>query len=119
MTDAIPYQAIWAAAALWPVSLLAAVIAYRALGHTLTERCVITRSGLLNRVTTVLQRPAVSTVVIRESPLQRRLKLRTVSTTTAAGDGGYDTSDLDRQRSLEFAVQATPGLLEPFLVRDH
>ena len=38
-------------------------------------------------------------------------------TTTAAGDGGYDTSDLDRQRSLEFAVQATPGLLEPFLVR--
>lgn len=118
VTDVIPYQAIWAAGALWPVSLLAAVIAYRALGHTLTQRYVITRSGLLNRATTVLQRSAVSTLVITESPLQRRLKLRTVSTMTAAGYGGYDTPDLDRQRSLEFAVQAAPGLLEPFLVRD-
>ena len=115
VTGVIPYQVIWAAAALWPVCLLAAVIAYRALGHRITESYVITRSGLLNRATAVLQRSAVSTIVIRESLLQRRLKLRTVSAMTAAGDGGYDTPDLDRQRSLEFALQAAPGLLDPFL----
>lgn len=109
----LSYQWIWAAAVLWPVNLLAAVIAYRALGHTITDRYVITRSGLLNRATTVLERSAVSTIVIQESLLQRRLNLRSVSTMTAAGYGGYDTPDLDRQHSLEFAVQAAPGLLDP------
>lgn len=118
VTGVLAYEAVWAAAAFWPVSLLAALIAYRALGHTITDRYVITRSGLLNRATTVLQRSAVSTIVIRESLLQRRLRLRTVSTMTAAGYGGYDTPDLERQRSLDFAVQAAPGLLDPFLVPD-
>lgn len=118
VTGVVPYQAIWGAAALWPVTLLAAVVAYRALGHTITDRYVITRSGLLNRATTVLQRSAVSTIVIRESLLQRRLKLRTVSTMTAAGYGGYDTADIEWAHSLEFAVQAAPGLLGPFLVSD-
>ncbi|WP_120002834.1 PH domain-containing protein [Nesterenkonia muleiensis] len=118
LIDVVPYTTIWAAAAFWPMSLLAAVIAYRALGHTLTDRYVITRSGLLNRATTVLQRSAVSTIVISESLLQRRLNLRTVSTMTAAGGGGYDTPDIDRQQSVEFAVQAAPGLLDPFLVPD-
>lgn len=118
VADVISYQWIWAAAVLWPVNLLAAVIAYRALGHTITDRYVITRSGLLNRATTVLQRSAVSTIVVRESLLQRRLNLRSVSTMTAAGYGGYDTPDLERQHSLEFAVQAAPGLLDPFLVRE-
>lgn len=118
VTDVLAAPWIWAAVALWPVGLVAALLAYRALGHAITDRYVITRSGLLNRATTVLQRSAVSTIVIRESPLQRRLKLRTVSTMTAAGYGGYDTPDLERQHSLEFAVHAAPGLLDPFVVRD-
>lgn len=118
VTDVLATPWMWATAALWPASMMAALIAYRALGHTITERYVITRSGLLNRATTVLQRSAVSTIVIRESPLQRRLKLRTVSAMTAAGYGGYDTPDLERQHSLEFAVRAAPGLLDPFVVRE-
>lgn len=118
-TGVIPLHSLWVALALWPVCLLAAVVAYRALGHTITGRYVITRSGLLNRATTVLQRSAVSTIVIRESVLQRRLKLRTVSTMTAAGYGRYNTPDIDRQRSLHFASQAAPGLLDPFLVHQH
>ncbi|MDZ5076601.1 PH domain-containing protein [Nesterenkonia sp. HG001] len=118
VSDVLPYEVIWATAAFGPASLLAAVIAYRALGHTITDRYVITRSGLLSRATTVLQRSSVSTIVIRESLLQRRLNLRTVSTMTAAGQGGYDTPDIERRQSLEFAVQAAPGLLDPFLVPD-
>ncbi|NDK30804.1 PH domain-containing protein [Nesterenkonia haasae] len=114
--DVVAYQALWAAAVFWPLALLAAGVAYRALGHTITERYVITRSGLLSRATTVLQRSAVSTIAIRESLLQRRLKLCTVSAMTAAGDGGYDTPDIDQQQTLEFAVQAAPGLLDPFVI---
>lgn len=109
------HQWMWAALALWPVLLLAAWIAYGALGHRLTERYVIARSGLFNRATTVLDRSAVSTIVIRESVLQRRLKLRTVSAMTAAGDGGYDVPDIPADESLEFAIGAAPGLLNPFL----
>lgn len=116
VTDVIPYGMIWSAAGVWLVGLLGAVVAYRALGHTLTDRYVITRSGLLSRSTTVLQRSAVSTIVIKESLLQRRLGLRTVSTMTAAGYGGYDTPDMDTEESLDFAVRAAPGLLDPFLV---
>ncbi|WP_293695380.1 PH domain-containing protein [uncultured Agrococcus sp.] len=117
-TAVIPVTVIWAAAALLPVCLLAAIIAYRALGHRLTDRYLITRSGLLNRATTVLQRSAVSTVVISESPLQRLLRLRTVGTMTAAGYGGYDTPDLDREDGLEFALHAAPGILDPFVIQD-
>ena len=115
-TDVLPHGAIWAAVALWPCALGAALIAYRALGHAIVGPHLVTRSGLLSRSTTVLERSAVSTVVIRESLLQRRLGLRTVSTMTAAGHGGYDTPDIEADESLAFAVQAAPKALGPFLV---
>ncbi|WP_254875524.1 PH domain-containing protein [Streptomyces sp. CAI 127] len=115
VTGVLPYAALWAAVALWPCALGAALVAYRALGHTVSGSYLVTRSGLLSRSTTVLRRSAVSTVVIRESLLQRRLGLRSVSTMTAAGYGGYDTPDLDARASLDFAVRAAPGLLNPFL----
>ncbi|MFE7478688.1 PH domain-containing protein [Streptomyces sp. NPDC057552] len=115
VTGVLPYAAIWAAAALWPCALGAAFVAYRALGHTVSGAYLVTRSGLLSRSTTVLRRSAVSTVVIRESFLQRRLGLRSVSTMTAAGYGGYDTPDIEARESLDFAVRAAPGLLDPFL----
>ncbi|MGA6172935.1 PH domain-containing protein [Streptomyces sp. NPDC012600] len=115
VTGVLPYAAIWAAAALWPCALGAAFVAYRALGHTVSGAYLVTRSGLLSCSTTVLRRSAVSTVVIRESLLQRRLGLRSVSTMTAAGYGGYDTPDIEARESLDFAVRAAPGLLDPFL----
>lgn len=111
----LPYATVWVAVALWPCAVGAAVIAYRALGHTIRGPYLVTRSGLLSRATTVLQRHAVSTIVIRESVLQRRLGLCTVSAMTAAGYGGYDTPDLGRREGLNFATQAAPGLLAPFL----
>lgn len=114
-TDVLPYATLWAAAALWPCALGAAFIAYRALGHTISGPNIITRSGLLSRSTTVLQRSAVSTIVVSESLLQRRLGLCTVSTMTAAGYGGYDTPDIDAGESLHFATRAAPGLLDPFI----
>lgn len=114
-TGVLPHGAIWAAAVFWPCSLGAAYIAYRALGHAIVGRYLVTRSGLVSRATTVLQRSSVSTIVIRESLLQRRLGLRTVSTMTAAGYGGYVTPDIEARKSLAFALRAAPGVLEPFL----
>lgn len=108
---------LWVLAVLWPLSLLAAFVAYRALGHGICGDYLVTRSGLLARATTVLQRSSVSTIVIRESLLQRRLRLRTVSAKTAAGYGAYDTPDIPSDHALDFARQCAPGILEPFVVR--
>ncbi|OUZ09130.1 hypothetical protein BHE97_11575 [Aeromicrobium sp. PE09-221] len=111
----VPVAVLWPAAVIWPVSLGAAVVAFRALGHAIRGPYLVTRSGLVSRATTVLQRTAVSTIVVRESLLQRRLGLCTVSAMTAAGYGGYDTPDIDAQDGLSFALEAAPGLLDPFV----
>lgn len=118
-TNVTPTWTIWTVAALWPMLLLAAGIAYRALGHAVSGMYLVVRSGLVSRATTALQRSAVSTIAIRESILQRRLGLRTVSAMTAAGYGAYEAPDLDAAEALHFADQAAPGLLAPFIVRDH
>lgn len=116
--DVIPAAALWAGAALWPLALGAAVIAYRALGHAIAGAYLVVRSGLVSRATAALQRSAVSTIAIRQSVFQRRLGLKTVSAMTAAGYGSYEAPDLDAAKAVDFAAQAAPGLLEPFLVTD-
>src|SRR5690606_2050887 len=111
----VPASTLWAAAALWPVALVAAVVAYRALGHAIAGEYLVARSGLVNRSTVVLRRSAVSTIAVRESLLQRRLGLRTVSVMTAAGAGGYTVPDLAAAERVRRADRAAPGLLGPFL----
>ncbi len=118
VTDVTPEPVLLVLVAVWPLTVAGAVIAYRALGHAIVGPYLVTRSGLNRRATTVLQRDAVSTIVLRESLFQRRLGLRTVRTMTSAGAGGYDTPDLDRDEALRFATRAAPGLLDPFLVPD-
>ncbi len=116
ITDVVPAVAIWGAAAFWPIALVGAGIAYRALGHAVVGPYLVTRSGLMSRATTALQRDAVSTVVVRESLLQRRLGLRSLLTMTAAGYGTYATPDLDATECLELGSRVAPDLLAPFLV---
>jgi putative membrane protein len=115
---AVPPAAVWWGAVLWVLALAGAVVAWRALGHAIAGDHLVVRSGLLSRATTVLRRDAVSTVALRESVLQRRLGLRTVSAMTAAGWGVYEAPDVATEEALAFAVRAAPGLLDPFLVRD-
>lgn len=111
----LPAAGLWAGAGLWAVGLVGAVVAYRALGHTISGAFLVVRSGFLSRATTALRRDAVSTVALRESVLQRRLGLRTVSLMTAAGYGVYEAPDVEADAALAFAVRAAPGLLDPFL----
>lgn len=116
-TDVVPGATVWVGVALWPLTLLAAVIAYRALGHAVVGAYVVTRSGLMSRSTVALRRSAVSTIAVRESLLQRRLGLRTVSAMTAAGWGAYEAPDVAADDAVAFAADAAPGLLDPFLHR--
>lgn len=113
--EVIALEMLWAILGFWLFALAGAFVAYRALGHTITGKYLVVRSGLLNRSTVALKTEATSTIVIRESLFQRRLGLQTVSAMTAAGYGGYDAPDLARQDSLEFATQAAPGFLDEFL----
>lgn len=117
LTDVVPLDTIWIGIALWPLTLLAAFVAYRALGHAIYGDYVVLRSGLSSRATTALQRSAVSTIAVRESLLQRRLGLRSVSAMTAAGDGVYEAPDVPAEEAVALADRAAPGLLEPFLLR--
>ncbi|QJW38004.1 PH domain-containing protein [Cellulosimicrobium protaetiae] len=115
---ALPVAAAGWAAGLWVLALGGAVVAYRALGHAIVGDHLVVRSGLMSRATTVLRRDAVSTIALRESVLQRRLGLKTVSAMTAAGWGIYQAPDVAADEALAFAVEAAPGLLDPFLVPD-
>lgn len=110
------FDILWVIPVIWGLTLVGAVIAYHALGHTITGSYLVVRSGLWNRSTVALQRQATSTVVIRESVFQRRLGLKTVSVMTAAGYGGYDAPDIATNESLEFAIEAAPNILDDFLV---
>lgn len=110
----LPVWTIAAAPAFWALALTGAVIAYRTLGHAIVGPYLIVRVGLFNRATFVLRRDAVSTVAVKESLLQRRLGLRTVSAMTAAGYGGYDIPDVGVRGSTEFAGRSAPGLLDEF-----
>jgi putative membrane protein len=114
-TGTVPSWALYAALGLWPIGLLAAVTAYRALGHATTDDYVVVRSGLMSRSTTALRRDAVSTIAVRQSLLQKRLGLCTVSAMTAAGWGAYEASDVPAVEAVELAAKAAPGLLDEFM----
>ena len=53
---------------------------------------------------------------VRQSLLQRRLGLCTVSARSAAGVSAYEATDLAAREAVWFAIQAAPGLLEEFVV---
>lgn len=115
VTDVLPPAAMAATVVVWVLARSAAHLAYRALGHAIAGDHLVVRSGLNSRTTTALQRSAVSTVAVRESVLQRRLGLRTVTVMTSAGHGAYQAFDLDRDDAVAFADAAAPGLLTAFL----
>ena len=101
---------------LGPPAVGLAVDAYRNLGHRLVGTCLVTRDGALVRRTVALRRSGVIGWTVSQSWFQRRAGLATVTATIAAGSGGYPVVDVGIGQGLEFAAEAVPGLLEPFLV---
>ncbi|NUK11904.1 PH domain-containing protein [Streptomyces lunaelactis] len=116
-TDVVPG---WVPAVVGPVlfavAVPLAVVAYRALGHTLVDNYLVLRCGLSRRVTAALRTEAVIGVKVRQSLFQRRLGLLTAGLSTAAGERYYQAPDMSVDQFLVFATEAAPGLLEEFLV---
>ncbi|MFI2489082.1 PH domain-containing protein [Promicromonospora kroppenstedtii] len=115
LTPVLLHIAWSSALVLVPVAVLLALDAYRALGHALTERYLVARSGTVRRATVALQRRGIVGWTVRQSVFQRRAGLVTVLATTAAGSGAYAVRDAAEADGLALADAAVPGLLAPFL----
>jgi putative membrane protein len=91
---------------------------YRNLGHALTSRFLVTRSGSLVRDTVALQSTGIIGWKISRTVFQRRSGLITVAATTAAGSGAYLIVDIGESDGIALADATIPGLLAPFITRD-
>ncbi|WP_265443769.1 PH domain-containing protein [Flexivirga meconopsidis] len=124
----IPAAALVAAATVWslPALVIPAVLLLvlgvllgrsraRWLGHAITDRFLITRSGSLALATDVVERRSAVGVVVRRSFFQRRARLATVSLATAAGAKAYPVIDVPQQQVGELAGQLLPETAEQFL----
>ncbi|GAA1686925.1 PH domain-containing protein [Fodinicola feengrottensis] len=98
-----------------PVAVLFGIDAYRNLGHGLSGKYLVTRSGTAVRRTVALRRSGVIGWRVRRSPFQRRAGLCTVIATTAAGKCAYRIRDVRLTDGLAFAEEAAPGILTDFL----
>lgn len=106
------------ALALFPAGALLAEDRYRNLGHALVGGRLVFRHGSLVRRRQILTGEGVIGWTFRRSYFQRRAGLTTLTATTAAGHQHYSTMDISAERAVDLADAATPGLLEPFLIRD-
>jgi putative membrane protein len=106
------------ALALFPAGALLAEDRYRNLGHALVGDRLVFRHGSLVRRRQLLAGEGVIGWTFHRSFFQRRAGLATLTATTAAGQQHYSTTDIPVERAVELAETATPGLLEPFLIRD-
>ncbi|MFD0022102.1 PH domain-containing protein [Streptomyces sp. NPDC058382] len=117
LTPVLLWIALGCAVVGLPAGVLLAREAYRGLGHALSGGYLVTRSGALRRSTAALERAGVIGWTVRRSYFQRRAGLLSITATTAAGAGAYTVYDTGGTEGLEFAADAVPGLLEPFLER--
>jgi putative membrane protein len=126
---AVAAHLVWALPALLSAGVvLAAVLAsgfgvwtavdsYRSLGHGTHRGYLVSRRGSTRRATVHLDRSGIIGWRITQSVFQRRMGLMTLDATTAAGKGHYAVIDADEHEILDFADEAVPDLLRPFLVR--
>lgn len=115
LTPVLLYVAAGCALVLGTLAVVAALDAYRNLGHGVTGAYLVARSGTIRRTTVALERGGVIGWTVKQSYFQRRAGLLTLTATTAAGTGGYDVHDAGQSEGLTFAAEAVPELLAPFL----
>lgn len=110
---------LWQAACVLPVlAVPLGVSRYRNLGHALTARYLVARSGSFDRRTVALQRDGIIGWRVHQSFFQRRVGLVTLTATIAAGRGAYHVLDVTEADGLRLAEQTVPGLLTPFVAPD-
>jgi len=103
---------------LLPFAVVLGIDRYRALGHALTQRYLVTRWGSARRETVALQRTGIIGWKLRRSFFQRRAGLATLTATTAAGHGAYHVVDLTVEDAIALAEEALPGSLRTLILPD-
>ncbi|RNM12473.1 PH domain-containing protein [Nocardioides pocheonensis] len=88
---------------------------YAGLGHALTERYLVVRSGSFQGRRDALQRTGIIGWNIRQTFFQRRAGLVTLCATTAAGKQVYHVLDAPEGMAIALADAAVPGLVDQFL----
>jgi putative membrane protein len=88
---------------------------YAGLGHALTDRHLVVRSGSFQGRRDALQRTGIIGWNIRQTFFQRRAGLVTLCATTAAGKQVYHALDLPEDVAIALADAAVPGLLSQFV----
>ncbi|MER5361017.1 PH domain-containing protein [Streptomyces sp. NPDC002785] len=117
LTPVLLWIALACAAVGLPVAVSLARDAYRGLGHAISGDYLVVRSGTVRRSTAALERAGVIGWTVKQTYFQRRSGVLSLTATTAAGAGAYTAYDADASEGLDFASEAVPGLLEPFLER--
>ncbi|MFF8912409.1 PH domain-containing protein [Streptomyces sp. NPDC015032] len=117
LTPVLLWTALGCAVVGLPVAMFLARDAYRGLGHTISGDYLVVRSGTVRRSTAALERAGVIGWTVRQTYFQRRSGVLSLTATTAAGAGAYTVYDADVSEGLDFASEAVPSLLEPFLER--
>ncbi|WP_347353492.1 PH domain-containing protein [Intrasporangium sp.] len=102
------------AALFLPVGWALARSRYAALGHRVTDRHVVVRSGALDRDRVVLAREGIVGWTVRESFFQRRAGVATLVITTGAGHQHYEALDVTPATAYGLIAAVDPGLLAQF-----
>lgn len=111
LAAAILISVQWRLASLWPLTLLPlvyfiSVANYRNLGFALSERYFCARRGWTGRSTHIVPINKIQAVEVRQSPLDRRLGLATLSIDTAGQaytGGGPQINNLPIDQAREIA----------------
>lgn len=109
--DRIPWIAIGASIVL---GLVSGLLAYRNLGHALTERHLVVGSGTFTRRREVLEHDGVIGWVLEQAFFQRVGGLTDLLATTAAGSEHVRLRNVRLSRAVELAAATTPRPLAGF-----
>ncbi|MBC7276817.1 PH domain-containing protein [Nocardioides sp.] len=97
------------------LELLGAELAHRHLGHALTDRYLVVRSGSFTTVRTTLQTEGIIGWRVRQTYFDRRLGLAQVTAMTAAGREYVEVPDVPLETAVALATAATPRTVSEFV----
>jgi putative membrane protein len=97
------------------LGVLGAELRHRHLGHALTDRYLVVRSGSYTSVRTALQTDGIIGWRVRQTFFDRRLGLAQVTAMTAAGQEHVAIPDVPFETAVGLATAATPRTVSEFV----
>lgn len=97
------------------VAIASAELRYRRLGHTLTERYLVSCTGTFTASRTALEIDGIVGWRVHQSFWDRRRGLAQLVATTAAGNERVVVPDVPLGEAVAVAASATPRMIEGFL----